>query len=141
MTVAAPVPVWLAAWRERQSQPQEPPAQRVRQRAPTTAPDPSPIAAPAPAQPAPAKRATNRQGFVQPEPWAFDRCVRREPVLDTDHTPPIVVRRVGWQRCIRCRTPFFSEDAVRLRLCVGMEGCRGDDDRYAHASRPSGGLA
>lgn len=73
------------------------------------------------------------KGFIEPQPWAFDGCVRREAVLDTDHTPPRVVRRVGWHRCLRCRQPFWSEDVTRLRLCTGKVGvgCRNDGDRYS----------
>lgn len=62
------MPAWLAAWRERQSQPKEPPAPRVRQRTRQTAPEPPPVATPAPAQAAATMRAANRQGFEQPEP-------------------------------------------------------------------------
>lgn len=77
--------------------------------------------------------ATNLQGFTEPQPWSFDGCVRREPVLDHDFIPPRIVRRVGWQRCIRCRRPFWSEDVIRLRLCSGSTppGCRGEDARYS----------
>lgn len=71
------------------------------------------------------------RGFTEPTPWKFDECVRREAVLDHDHHPPRVVRRVGWQRCMRCRKPFWSEDVIRLRLCAGAIGdCRGDEDRF-----------
>ncbi|MBB5986994.1 hypothetical protein HNP60_002968 [Sphingobium sp. B1D3A] len=31
----------------------------------------------------------------------------REPVLDADASPPRVVRKVGWQRCMKCRRPSF----------------------------------
>jgi hypothetical protein len=71
------------------------------------------------------------QGFAEPRPWDFDGCRRREQVLDHDLTPPRVVRRVGWQHCLRCRQPFWSEDVVRLRLCAGEAGCLGDEDRFA----------
>lgn len=41
--------------------------------------------------------------------------------------PPRVVRRVGWQRCMKCSKPFWSGDVVRLRLCDGQDGgCRGE---------------
>lgn len=77
-----------------------------------------------PAQPR-VKRRVAPQGFAYPVPWPDDGGVRREPVLDTDHVPPLVVRRVGWSRCLRCRRPFFSEDVVKLRLCGGeYGGCR-----------------
>jgi hypothetical protein len=71
-------------------------------------------------------------GIIEPDPWPFDGCVRREPVVDIDY-PPRVVRKVGWHRCMRCARPFFSEDVVRQRLCSpgnGMIGCRGDSDRF-----------
>ena len=61
-------------------------------------------------------------------PWLYDGGARREPVLDTDHNPPLVVRKVGWCRCLRCRKPFFSQNVAAQRLCVL---CRGDSDRYA----------
>jgi len=68
-------------------------------------------------------------GIIEPDPWPFDGCKRREPVMDEDH-PGRVVRKVGWHRCLKCRRPFFSEDVLRLRLCSGAQGCRGDEDRY-----------
>jgi hypothetical protein len=66
-------------------------------------------------------------GIIEPPPWANDGGKRREPVLDTDHSPPKVVRRVGWHRCLRCRVPFFSLDVAALRQCTE---CRSDDDRH-----------
>ena len=71
------------------------------------------------------------KGFSEPDRWAFDQCKRREPVLDHDHNPPRVVRRVGWQRCLRCRQPFWSEDVVGLRLCAAGTGCREHNERFA----------
>ncbi|MBS1832583.1 MAG: hypothetical protein JST65_07720 [Acidobacteria bacterium] len=81
------------------------------------------------AQPVSAVAAANRpthhsHGFVEPQPWAYDGGVRREPVLDVDHNPPRVVRRVGWRKCMACAKPFFSEDVVALRLCNGPKSCR-----------------
>ncbi len=67
------------------------------------------------------------QGFLEPAVWAWDGGVRREPVLDIDHNPPRIVRRVGWHNCLRCRRPFFSDDVVAQRLCAS---CRGEGDRY-----------
>lgn len=93
-----PVPEWLAQWRVTQL-------------------DPKP---PTEAKPKPRKRKPKpkNKGFIEPKPWDCDGGSRREPVLDTDHTPPLVVRYVGWQRCLVCQSPFFSEDVTRLRLCV-----------------------
>jgi hypothetical protein len=56
-------------------------------------------------------------GFDEPQPWAWDGGKRREAVLDTDHMPPRIVRRVGWRVCMRCSTPFFSDDVVKIRMC------------------------
>lgn len=58
----------------------------------------------------------------EPRPWAYDNGVRREAVLDHDHTPPKLVRHVGWRCCLRCDAPFFSEDVVALRLCDRCKG-------------------
>ena len=108
-----PVPAWLAAWRA---------AQLVTQREQPAPPSPAPTIAAAPAQaaPAPAPPKVHRlsKGFSEPAPWPFDGCARREAVLDHDYHPPRVVRRVGWQRCMTCRKPFWSEDVVRVRLCA-----------------------
>ena len=73
-------------------------------------------------------------GIIEPDPWPFDGCKRREPVFDIEIQPPRVVRKVGWHRCMKCRRPFFSEDVLRLRLCNRNEnggGCRTDEDRFA----------
>lgn len=92
-------------------------------------------APPVPAAPARAAQSrpacympTSATGFADPLPWDFDECARREPVLDHDHDPPRVVRRVGWQRCIRCRRPFWSDDVVRLRMC--RQACRDNEDCF-----------
>lgn len=53
----------------------------------------------------------------EPTPWAWNGGKRREPVLDHDHDPPLVVRQVGWRVCMRCSTPFWSTDAIRVRMC------------------------
>lgn len=69
-------------------------------------------------------------GIVEPDRWDYDGGQRREPVVDTDHTPPLVVRKVGWRHCLKCQRPFFSEDVIRQRLCSdGSVGCREDEDR------------
>lgn len=101
-------PDWLVAWREGTP--------------PTPASPEPPKVAPAP-RPAPIAR-PDRLGFSEPDQWPDDGGKRREPVLDHDHSPPLVVRRVGWLRCMRCRKPFFSADVVGQRLCSGEWGCR-----------------
>lgn len=116
---AASVPAWLASWRAGAAQP-------LNRREPVPAPGAAPTAPAAPAQ-AGVRRTVNGMGFSEPVPWPLDGCERREAVLDTDHNPPRVVRRVGWQRCMKCRKPFWSDDVVRLRLCDGQDGgCRGE---------------
>lgn len=121
--MSEPVPFWLAAWRNGAAQP-------LNEREQPVAPARAPAVAAAPAQTAQAlerKAHPMSKGFTEPDPWPFDGCVRRGNVLDHDHNPPRVVRRVGWQRCIRCREPFWSADVVRLRLCSAGLGCR---ERY-----------
>lgn len=74
----------------------------------------------------------NYQGFVEPKQWPRDDGTRREPVLDADHSPPRVVRYVGWRNCIRCGELFWSEDTTRMRMCPGSAitpGCRTRGDR------------
>lgn len=66
-------------------------------------------------------------GIIEPEAWKYDGGVRREPVVDADHKPPRIVRKVGWHHCLKCRRPYFSEDVVRQRMC---DPCREDDDRF-----------
>lgn len=123
----APAPAWLTAYREgRTGQPAAQPLNQ-REQPPTPRPAPAPPAAPAQAS---VRRVVNSQGFSEPQQWQFDGFERREPVLDTDHNPPRVVRQVGWQRCMRCRKPFFSEDVVGQRLCGGLDGgCRTEGGR------------
>ena len=104
-------PAWLVAWR---------------QKAPTAPAQPStqPQAAPRQGGSTPkAKRGLPppllSAGFREPrfEAWKFDGCKRREPVLDLDHTPPRVVRKVGWRVCMKCASPFWSVDVIRVRMC------------------------
>jgi len=112
-------PAWLLAWREQESQPKPPPAP----------PAPRPKPADGPHVPLRMRGQAAAIGIVEPDPWPFDGCKRREPVMDADD-PHRVVRKVGWHRCMKCRRPFFSEDVIRLRLCSGAQGCRGDEDRF-----------
>lgn len=114
-------PAWLLAWRQRQGQPQPAPS------APAAPPAPKPPYATRDTFAFPAYTGADGQGMVIPKRWDFDGCVRREAVLDADVSPPRLVRKVGWQRCMKCRVPFFSEDVVRLRMC---QPCREDEDRY-----------
>jgi hypothetical protein len=118
MSASEPVPAWLSAWRERHG-------------APVVAPELKPLPTPVKrlqrtAQP----RRTGTYGFIEPTIWPYDSGVRREAVLDTNHNPPRLIRRVGWHKCLRCKRPFFSEDVIRLRLCDGLYGCRADAGRY-----------
>lgn len=54
----------------------------------------------------------------EPEKWKFDGDLeRREPVLDHNHRPPRIVRRVGYRLCMRCHRPYWSEDVVKIRRC------------------------
>ncbi len=109
-------PAWLVAWRERDHQP-----------LPSPAPKPSEPAPPrVPQVPLRMRGQAAAIGIIEPDPWPFDGCVRREPVMDEDH-PECVVRKVGWHRCMKCR-PFFSEDVLRVRMCPP---CRGDEDRFS----------
>ncbi len=73
------------------------------------------------------ERAHVGEGFVEPERWAYDGGIRRGFVIDMDFNPPRVIRKIGWQHCLKCRKPCFSEDVVRLRLC---DLCREDEDRF-----------
>lgn len=113
-------PAWLVAWRELGPAPPAQPRQRTRQGG---SGEPTPASAVAEAQ-RPARAKVDSFGFVEPERWPNDGGVRREAVLDMDCHPPRVVRSVGWQRCMSCQKPFFSEDVLRLRLCDGPDGCR-----------------
>lgn len=132
-------PAWLLAWQEQQRQPRPaPPAPSApAPKRPAGNPNwrkgmnsPNPAGRPRdPLVPLRMKGQAAAIGIIEPEPWPFDGCVRREPVTDVD-IPDRVVRKVGWHRCLKCRRPFFSEDVLRLRLCSGSQGCRGDEDRF-----------
>jgi hypothetical protein len=45
-------------------------------------------------------------GIVEPDPWPFDGCERREPVMDADDSHR-VVRKVGWHRCMKVPPSIF----------------------------------
>jgi hypothetical protein len=83
-----------------------------------------------------ANRPTRWTGIVEPQRWSYDGGLRREPVLDTDFSPPRVVRKVGWRSCMRCKQPFFSEDVIALRLCDGPDGCRDTPFYVDRVSKP-----
>lgn len=119
--LADAAPAWLLAWREQQSRPPAPPVPKPPKPKVTYAPHDSVQFASVPG--------ADLQGFVEPRRWDYDGCLRREQVKDADY-PYRVVRSVGWHRCLKCRRPFFSEDVLRLRLCEGADGCRGDEDRF-----------
>lgn len=125
MADSAPMiqPPWLV--------PAQPPAQP--QAAPDQGKGASEVGSPAvaPAQPRP-----NEFGFaeVRREAWPFDGGKRREPVLDHDFHPPLIVRKVGWNRCMCCAKPFWSEDVTAVRLC---HGCKETRDRRAGVGRGS----
>jgi hypothetical protein len=115
-------PAWLAAWREGGCQPVRAaasPAQRDKRTRQGCSGGSATVSALAAAQ----RPKANWNGFIEPDLWPDDGGVRREPVLDADHNPPRVVRQVGWRRCIRCRSSFWSEDVQRLYMC---DGCKGE---------------
>ena len=127
-------PAWLVAWREGRTAPAAP-AQRGAQ----------PLAGVAQggSRAKPQARAANganrgSSGFTEPgfEAWRFDGCKRREPVLDLDHNPPLVVRKVGWRVCMCCVKPFWSENVIAVRLC---HGCKETHDRRAGVARGGAG--
>ena len=66
---------------------------------------------------APPAQAPDSYGFAVPPTWPWDGGVRREAVLDCDHKPVRVVRRIGWRCCMKCTQPFFSADVVKVRMC------------------------
>jgi hypothetical protein len=99
-------PPWLVAWRERGQGGSD---------------ETATVSAVAEAVP-PQRPKANVQGFVEPVPWPDDGGQRREKVLDVDHNPPRVVRVVGWQRCMTCRKPFWSDDTRHVRMCRDCKG-------------------
>ncbi len=108
MTAPAPVPEWLALWRERNG---------------VSAPATAAAAPRPPQQQLPAlTRGADSLGFVEPHQWPWDGGTRREAVLDTDHHPARVVRHVGWRSCLRCARPYFSADVSRVRMCDTCKG-------------------
>lgn len=114
-------PAWLVAWREGGCQPVRraaPPAQREQGTGQGRSTPELRVSAVAAAQ----RLKSNYLDFVEPDPWTDDGGTRREPVLDTDHRPPRVVRIVGWKSCLRCRRSFWSEDVQRLHMCNGCKG-------------------
>jgi hypothetical protein len=122
--VTVDAPAWLRAWREAHPAAQQPglqPHAAPSRRGGSGGRPPKAVAEALP----PGHPKGNSYGLLEPDPWPEDGGVRREEVLDCDHIPPLVVRKVGWRRCLRCGKPFWSQDVVRLRLCAGQkEGCR-----------------
>lgn len=126
-------PAWLVRWR-RGEPPLQPPPQpqagvaqggsRAKRKARPTR-DPS--------EPRP-----NSFGFTEPLPeaWAWDGGHSREAVLDHDFYPPLKVREVGWNRCMCCAKPFWSENVIAVRLC---NGCKEPHDRRAGVARGGAG--
>lgn len=62
---------------------------------------------------------------TEPAPWKYDGGKQRAPVLDPNFDPPRVVRRVGWRKCMCCSKPMWSEDVVRIRMCLDCGGFGG----------------
>jgi len=125
MTAAAERPAWLVAWQERNGAPA--PAQAAATPLPRPTPVPSPLNQHVVKPRAVPFSRKEGQGFSEPRQWPFDGGVRREAIIDHDLTPPRVIRRIGWHKCMRCRRPFFSQDVIKHRLCFE---CRADADRY-----------
>lgn len=144
MTTVADKPAWLVAWQTASGVTAPQPALAAAQ-CPAPAPSTPKREAADKRPPAPAQRAQPPKPklaapagvkevwsqmpklgtlVVEPDLWAWDGGKRREPVLDHDHSPPRVVRSVGWRRCMRCATPFFSADVVALRLCQRCKGVK-----------------
>lgn len=103
-------PAWLTAWR--QANPEPAAVQAAQQRRSQGERRGSGTSSAASTSAAPVQR-----GFAEPQQWGFDGCQRREAVLDVDHNPPRVIRRVGWRLCITCTKPFWSTDTTKIRMC------------------------
>ena len=73
--------------------------------------------------------------LIEPERWPFSGDLsRRADVLDPNVSPPRVVRRVGYTRCMCCGRPHFSPDVLRARMCVECGGAGG----WPVGARPDG---
>ena len=112
-------PPWLAAWKRGETAPPAPAQRPVQPRTGVAQGLGGGITHTGPVPPAMPRRRGGRwdTGFEEPEPWAWDGGHRREAVLDTDHMPPRIVRRVGWRVCMRCGAPYWSDDVVKIRMC------------------------
>lgn len=120
------VPTWLQAWRDGNCPPQVRP-RTAKGIAPAKVRASEPAARPprkkrTPSGPKAGGYGSKNFGFVEPKQWDYDGGERREPVLDIDHNPARVVRKVGWRNCMACTNPFFSEDVVALRICYYCKG-------------------
>lgn len=58
---------------------------------------------------------------IEPEPWPFDGGKRREAVLDHDHWPPRVVRKVGWRVCLKCVRPSSARTCCACGCATGAK--------------------
>ena len=112
-------PAWLVAYRRGEKAPPAATAPPAQPQAAAGQGDRGSNTHTGPVPPATPRRRGGRfdTGFDEPEPWAWDGGVRREAVLDTDHMPPRIVRKVGWRVCMRCRAPYWSDDVVKIRMC------------------------
>jgi hypothetical protein len=72
----------------------------------------------------------------EPREWPFDGdLTRRVDVLDHNFTPPRLVRRCGYQKCLRCREPFWSPSVRSVRMCDACKITK-TADSSAYASKP-----
>lgn len=61
----------------------------------------------------------------EPKPWPWNGDeTRRVPVVDPNDNR--VIRYVGYRRCISCTKHFWSEDVIRLRMCVRCKSWKSD---------------
>jgi hypothetical protein len=51
---------------------------------------------------------------------------RRVEVYDHNFNPPRLVRKCGYQKCLRCREPFWSPHCTGIRLCNVCKGAQAE---------------